>query len=37
MYTINLYLTSLPIEIKLGIMFLGIISLLIVYKTSNND
>jgi hypothetical protein len=37
MDTINLYLTNLPIEIKLGIMFLGIISLLIVYKTSNND
>ena len=37
MDTINFYLNSLPIEIKLGIMFLGIIYLLIVYKTSNND
>jgi flagellar biosynthesis protein FliR len=37
MDTINLYLISLPIEIKLGIMFLGIIYLLILYKTSNND
>ena len=34
---INLYLTNLPIEIKLGIMFLGTIYLLIVYKTFNND
>jgi hypothetical protein len=37
MDTINFYLTSLPIEIKLGIVFLGTIYLLIVYKTSNND
>jgi hypothetical protein len=37
MDTINFYLNSLPIEIKLGMMFLGTIYLLIVYKTSNND
>ena len=37
MDTINFYLTSLPIEIKLGMMFLGTIYLLIVYKTSKND
>jgi flagellar biosynthesis protein FliR len=37
MDTINFYLISLPIEIKLGIVFLGTIYLLIAYKTSNND